>query len=67
MSISELTGKIFTNMGKRVIIFSLLVGNEDGGGIRYACFSPPLPPTDGTAVAEEFRGAGNPYNLSSSE
>lgn len=55
MSISELTGKIFTNMGKRVIIFSLLVGNEgggrEGGLLDMLVFRPP---PDGTTVAEEL-------------
>lgn len=66
MSISELTGKIFTNVGKRVIIFSLLEGNEGGGGLLGRLY-PPSSLTDGTAVAEELRGAGNPHNLSSRE
>ena len=61
MSISELTGKIVTNMGKKVIIFSLLVGNKGGGHIKCGAFFFPL--TDGTAVAEELRVAGNPHNL----
>ena len=52
MSISELTGKIFTNAGKEVIIFSLLVGNEGGGAyqIRFSLSLSLL--TDVTAVAE---------------
>lgn len=53
MSISELTGKIFTNMGKKIITFSLLVGNGGGGGMSvvlfFFFFSFLL--TDGTAVA----------------
>lgn len=64
MSISELTGKIFTNMGKKVIIFSLLVGNEGGGGISNMLFLPLSLLTDGTIVAEELSVAGNPHNLS---
>ena len=47
-------------MGKKVIIFSLLVGNE---GVGLFFFSLSLL-TNGTAVAEELRGAGNPHNLS---
>lgn len=62
MNISELTGKIFTNMGKKVITFSLLVGNEGWGGhIKCAFF---LFLTDGTAVAEMLRVTGNSHNLS---
>lgn len=61
MSISELTGKIFTNMGKKVIIFSLLVGNE---GVGLFFFSSLSLLTNGTAVAEELRVAGNPHSLS---
>ena len=51
MSISELTGKIFTNSGKEVIIFSLLAGNEGGGHIKYVFLSLSLL-TDASAVAE---------------
>ena len=59
MSISELTGKIFTNTGKEVIIFSLLAGNEGGGHIKYLFLSLCVSSDRGNCS-----GRGNPHNLS---